>query len=329
MCAAGFQTHCLQDMCNTVADSRCRCQRKVYDTKRNAQHLRCFCANQLTHSSDLECGFLDDVCNLIDRRIRILGYGRTYNTRAGNAYVDNAVWFADTVECTSHKRIVFRCIAENNQLRRTDTLTVCCQLCGFQYNVAHDADSVHVDTASGRTNIDRRAKSGGDIQSLRDGADQFQITGAESLVYQCRVTADKVDAAGFSCSLQCLCEFYRIVFRAGSSQHCNRGNRNSLVDDRDAVFFFNFFTGFYQLFCLSGDFVVDLVTRLVDVRVNTVQQRNTHSCGTNVQTFILDHPNCFQDISCVKHSAIHNSSPAFQLLDAVHCVENIFVHCVD
>ena len=317
MCAAGFQTHCLQDMCNTVADSRCRCQRKVYDTKRNAQHLRCFCANQLTHSSDLECGFLDDVCNLIDRRIRILGYGRTYNTRAGNAYVDNAVWFADTVECTSHKRIVFRCIAENNQFRRTNTLTVCCQLCGFQYNVTHDADSVHIDAASGRTNIDRRAKPGGDIQSLRDGADQFQITGAESLVYQCRVTADKVDTAGFSCSLQRFCEFDRTVFRAGSSQHCNRCNGNSFVDNRNAVFFFNFFAGLYQFFCLSGDFIIDLVTRFVDVRVNTVQQRNTHGCGTNVQTFILDHSNCFQDISCVKHSTIHNSSPAFQLLDTI------------
>ena len=276
MCTAGFQTHCFQNMCNAVTNSRCGCQRKVYNAERNAQHLRCLCTYQLTHSGDLECSLFNDVCNLIDRSVRILGYGRTYNARSGNTNIDNAIRLTDTMERTSHKRIIFRCITENDQLGRSNTLTICCQLCRFQNNVTHDTNRIHVDTASGGAYVDRRTQTSSYVQCFRNGTNQFQITRTESLVNQCGITADKVDTTGFSCTLQSLGELYRIFLRACSCQHSNRCYSNSLVDDRDTVFLFNLFTGFHQLFCLSCDLVIDLITSLIDVGVNTVQQRNTH-----------------------------------------------------
>ena len=211
------------------------------------------------------------------------------------------------MESTSHERVVLWCVAENNKLRRTNALAVSGQLCRFQNDVAHNADSIHVNTASGRADIDGRAQTGCYIQCFRNGTNQFQIAGTESLVYQCGISADKVDTAGFRSTLQSLCKLYRAILRACSSEHCNRCNSNTLVDDRNAVFLFNFFTSFYQLFCFACDFVIDFIASLIDIGIDTIQQRNSHGSGSNIQALILNHADGFENIPCIKQCTIHIS----------------------
>jgi len=155
MCTADFQTHCFQNVCNTVPNCWSWCERKVYNAEFYAEHFRSPLTNQLTHSSNLECSLFNDVCQFVDGSIRILRNGRANNTRARNANIDDTIRFADTVECTCHERIIFRCVTEYNQLRWANTLPVSSQLGRFQNDFAHHLYSIHVNPALSRTNIDR------------------------------------------------------------------------------------------------------------------------------------------------------------------------------
>ena len=127
-------------------------------------------------------------------------------------------------------------------------------------------------------------------------------------MYQCRITANEVYTAGFCCTLQGFCKQYRIFVRASCCQHCNRSDCNSLVNNRNAIFLFNGFTGGNELFCPSCDFVINLIASLMNVRINTIQKRNSHRGCTDIQAFILNHTNGFQNVPGIKDCIIHDVS---------------------
>src|SRR5699024_6947340 len=114
--AAGLQTNFFQNTGNRVTDCRSRCERQVDDAKRYAQTFGRDRADQLTHTGDLKCGLLDDLCDLTDRAVTSALDCRLDNTRAGNADVDNGLRLTDTVECASHERVVIDCVCKYNQL---------------------------------------------------------------------------------------------------------------------------------------------------------------------------------------------------------------------
>ena len=71
--------------------------------------------------------------------------------------MDLAVRLAGAVERTGHEGVVLRRIAEDDQLGRTDALTVCRQLTGFLDGFAHPLDGVHVQACLGGTDVHRAA----------------------------------------------------------------------------------------------------------------------------------------------------------------------------
>ena len=75
-------------------------------------------AHQLTHTGDLEGGFLDDVGDFGQwaGSCRHLGKGGTHNTGAGYAHVDDTVGLTHAVEGASHEGVVLRSVAEHHQL---------------------------------------------------------------------------------------------------------------------------------------------------------------------------------------------------------------------
>ena len=61
------------------------------------------------------------------------------------------------------------------------------------------------------------------------------------------------------------------------------------MDNRNTQLGFNFFAGFYQMLCLAGNFVIYLLCCHIDITGNTIEQRNTHSNGTDIQMLVLNH----------------------------------------
>ena len=119
---------------------------------------RGFASDELSHTGDLECCFLDEIRHFGKRRVfRKLRESCPHNAGTGYAYVDDAVRLSYAVKRAGHKRIVFRRVAEDYQLCSADALPVACQLRRFLDHVAHHLHGIHVDTGFCRTDIDGRA----------------------------------------------------------------------------------------------------------------------------------------------------------------------------
>ena len=142
-------------------------------------------------------------------------------------------------------------------------------------------------------------------------------------MHQCRIAADEVYAAGIRSSLESLCELDWVTVGAGCCQHSYGSYGDTLVYDGDSVLLLYLLTNRHKIACLGHYLVVDLLTGLVYIRVDTVKERYTHSDSTYIKALVLYHADSFKNIIYVKHLADFLSS------DTVHGVENILVHCVD
>ena len=302
MCAAALQTHFLQNICHTVADGRSGSQRQVHNAERHAQTAGSFLCHQLAHTGDLESGLFDNIGNGGDVTVAGLCQCCTHHARAGNAHVDFAVRFAGSVECTSHEGVILGGIAEHHQLGGADAVPVSGALCHFPDNASHFGNCVHVDTGLGRTDVYRGADEIGAVQCLGNALDQGIISGAEALVYQCGITADEVYAHRLGGTVQRQRKTNRINAGVSACDHGNGGDGDPLVNNRDSVLFADVLAGFYQILSIAADLVVNFVTGPVCVRVNAVQQRNTHGDGSHVQVFVVDHIDGFQYIMAIEHT---------------------------
>ena len=258
-------------MGNGVAHGRSRSQGEVNDTERNAEPCGSFVADQLTHTGDFECSFLDNIGDLADVCLGVLAECRAYNTRTGNSDIDLAVVFAHAVECACHEGVILNGIAEYNDLCRAEVAVVLGCLSGVADNLTHHCNCVHVDTCTGGADVYGRTYVACFGKRFRNGLDKFQVAGGESLVDERRVTAEVVYAGAVSRALERLCELHGAAL-ARRGYHCDRCNGDTLVDYRDTVLLFDILAGLYKVLCLAHDLVIDLVARLVDVAVDTVEK---------------------------------------------------------
>ena len=123
---------------------------------------------------------------------------------------------------------------------------------------------------------------------------------------KCGIPADQIDADRFRRFVHGLREFDRAL-AACRADDGDRRDGNALVDDRYAVFALNILAGFDEIFGAARDFLIYLGARLIDVCTNAVQKGDAHGDGADVQIFILDHPDGFQNIVHIDHAAVITS----------------------
>ena len=107
-----------------------------------------------------------------------------------------------------------------------------------------------------------------------------------------------------------------------SSDKGNGGDRDAFVYNRDAIFTFNLPSDRNEIFCCTGDFIVNIFVYGIKIRIDAVQKTDAHRNCTDIQLFLLDHLVCFIDLKYIDHNRKF-------LSDAVHSGENIFMLASD
>ena len=138
-------------------------------------------------------------------------------------------------------------------------------------------------------------------QSLGDCFNKLFVAGAEAFLNKCRETAEEVYSAGNSRHFKRFCKLYSVPVIAGGEYHCRGGYGNSFVYDGNPELFFYLFTGCNKILCIAGYLVINSHTHGVNVAVAAVEQGDAHGYGSDIKMFVLNHCDCFKDVSCVKH----------------------------
>ena len=79
------------------------------------------------------------------------------------------------MERSRHERIVFHCVAEDDELGIADTHAIFGKFCRFPDFLPHEADSIHIDAGFRRADIDGRADHVCFGKGSWNAFDQFQI----------------------------------------------------------------------------------------------------------------------------------------------------------
>ena len=315
--AAAFKAHLLQNVRHAVADGGRGCQRQVNDTGRHTQPLAGKVCHQLAQTGDLEGGALDQLGHLVHRGVlRQLGQRGAHGTRAGNADMDLAVRLARAVERARHKRVVLGRIAEDDQLGIAHAHVVLRQLGGLAHDLAHQFDGVHVDAGLGGANIDAGAYNICLCQRAGNRGDQPLVTRRKALMHQRAEAADEVDPHSLGCAVQRFGVLHRVGIGRGAQQHGNGRYADALVDDGDAVLLADAVHNRDEIAREAGDLVVDLLARLVRVRVDAVQQTDTHRDGADIEILGGEHLDRFHNVAAVDDP--HSAAP----LNRVHGVKD-------
>ena len=244
---------------------------------------------QLSGTCNFECSFLYDICNLGNITITCLFNSCAHYPRTGNADINNTVRFSRTMKCACHKWVIFRSITEHYQFCSTNTVSVGRQFCCLTYHFTHFGNSIHVNTCFCRTDINRGTNKIRFSQSLRNTGNQCIIACTEAFMYQSGISADKVNADFFCGFIQSMCKINWAFSIARACQHSNRRNRDSFINNRNPIFFGDIFTRFHQVFGIAANFIINFCTSCLDIRINTIQQRDTHCNGAYIQMFVVYH----------------------------------------
>ena len=324
--AAGLKAHLFQNVGHTVADGGGRCQRQVDDAGGHTQCLRSQIGHQLAHAGDLEGGALDQLCHLVDGGILgQAGQCSAHSAGTGNAHVDLTVRLAGAVECTGHEGVVLRCVAEYHQLCGTDALTISRQLTGLLDGLAHELDGIHIQSCLGGTDVHRAAHDVGLGQCAGNGLDQAAVTGRKALVHQSTVAAHKVYTHLFTGGIQSFCKLHRVGIRAGTQQHGDGCDTDAFVDDGNTVLGTDMLHRGHKVCGLGGDLVIDVLARLLRVRVDAVQQADAHGDGAHVQIVLSEHLDGLENVTGIKHTHSCVLPPS----DGVHGIKNFLTGHVD
>ena len=73
------------------------------------------------------------------------------------------------------------------------------------------------------------------------------------------------------------------------------------MNNRDTVFFFDIFAGFHEVFCVSCDFIINIFAGFFCGTVRAVEQGDTHGNGSDIEMFLADHIDCFENIFSIYH----------------------------
>ena len=175
------------------------------------------------------------------------------------------------------------------------------KLGSLPYHAAHKLYGIHIDTGFGGADVYRGAYKVSSSQSTRHSFDELFVTCAETFLHQSTEAADEVYSHILGNTVKGKGVLYR-VSAAHSNQHGDRCYADSFIYDRNFVFFLYSLAGFNQVFGFFVYFLVNLFAGAVYVAVCTVQERNAHSDGSDVQIFLLNHSYGFHYVIKIQHS---------------------------
>ena len=94
---------------------------------------------------------------------------------------------------------------------------------------------------------------------------------SHALGNQRRITADKVHAHLLCCLIQSFRNRHKILrcFAGAAAYQRNRGNRNSLVYNRNAKVSGNLLSGRYQILCISGDLFINFFIQGLQIVIDS------------------------------------------------------------
>ena len=272
------QAERLQDFADAVADRRSRSQRKVDDAELGVQAFRDFATDQLADAGNAERRRFD--------LFRQIGEGQFLtaffrggdaateravdDARARNADVDRRFRFADAHIRAGHKRVVFRNVRENDELRGGETDVRGVGVRNVQNDVAEAVQRVHIDAGFAGRGVDRGANALRRVQNFRKRVDDRLRAVGNPFVNEGREAADKVDAAVFGGVVERFREFQRGRFSVSGEENRGRRNGETFVRDRNAVFRADFVANVDEVFRAGNDLMVNLLTHQVDVRPGAV-----------------------------------------------------------
>ena len=102
---------------------------------------------------------------------------------------------------------------------------------------------------------------------------------------------------------------------AGAAAHdCRRGDGNTLVDDRYAVFSGDLFAGAHQVAGAGGYLVIYFRPKTSKIRIRTVQEADAHCNGADIQVFPVDHSIGFGNFRKIDHIDPPQETGAFLCL---------------
>ena len=210
-------------------------------------------------------------------------------------------------------------VAEYHQLRTAHGISLFRQFRGFFDDTAHHPHRIHIDPCAGGTQIDATAHPLRTGERFGDGFHQELIRFCHSFCHKGGITADKVDAE----RLARLIERFRKpdIIAARRAYDRYRRNGNALVDDSDAVTFFEHRANGHEPFRRARYLVVDLLTAARRVAVDAVEQRQRNRDGAHVEMTVVEHIDSFEYFILGKHLPL--------LSHSVHRVEQVLVLNVD
>ena len=264
MSATFFQAHLLKDMGNGIAYRRSRRKGEIDDAEGHVEPFGGFVSNQLAHARDLKRRALDEVRNAGQVTVRRLGECRAHHAGAGNAHIDHAVRLTRAMKCARHEGVVIRRVAKDNELCAADAVAVRCDLCRLAHDFTHHPYGIHIDAGLGGTDID----GGADVlcagERLRNAADERFVPRGKALLHQRRIAADEVDAHSLCRTLKRQRVFNR-VSPARCADHGDRGNGNTLIDDRDTEFPLDLLSCAHKTLCPARDLIVNAAAGLMEI----------------------------------------------------------------
>ena len=306
MSTAGLKTHLLKDVCHRVADGGSGCERQVNDAEGHVKASCRLAGNQLTHTGDLEGGPLDDLGKSRQVAVSRPLDGAGNNAGAGNANVYNTFGLANTVESARHKGIVLGYVGKNNQLGAGHGAVVTGEISRPLDDLAHFGYGVHVDARLGAGYVDGGANHVSLGKGLGNDRNKIARTLGSALVDQRREAADKVDAQLGRRAVQRLGDLYVALGGNVAADEGDGSNRNSLVDDGNAVLLLDLLANGHQIACGFCYLVVDLLAKTVLVLADTVEKGYAHGNGADIQLFLTYHIYCFKNICRIKHSDLRS-----------------------
>ena len=304
MGTADLQAHFLQDPGHTVTHSRRGSQAQIHNAKGGIQTAACLLGHQLTHTGNAERSFLHRLRHHFKGLPLHSLQCSVDNAGTGNTHVNDLLRFTNTVESAGHKGVILHGIAKYHQLGASQSVLGFGKPSRLLNDPAHKSHSIHIDAGLGGTHIYRGTHQIGICQRLGNRADQIFICLRHPLLHQSGVTANKIDAASLGCPVQGKGKRQIVPGIAGAGYQSHRRHGNALIDDGNTKLPLNILAGFYQLFCITGDFVIDLIAGLLRIGVAAAQQRNTHGNGPDIQMLLIDHFNGGEDLLLVQHSPL-------------------------
>ena len=144
-----LQSNLTQNIRHTVTDCGSGCQGKVYNSKGNPKSRRSLFCHQLTNTRHFKCSLLNRFAKNFKALSTNLLQCSLNNAGTTDTYVDNLICFRYTMECTGHKRIVIRCIAEHHKLCTPQGIIFPGIFRCLPDNLSHQLHGIHIDTGFG------------------------------------------------------------------------------------------------------------------------------------------------------------------------------------